>query len=86
MQQHMDDKNMMESILLTTKGACDLYLHGTIESTSPEVHRAFQQILEDTLCMQNDIYAKMSAKGWYSSQQAQQQQVDQTRQQYASQQ
>ena len=28
----MDERNIMENILLTTKGVCDLYLHGTIES------------------------------------------------------
>lgn len=30
----MDDKNLMEDVLLTVKGACDLYLHGTIESST----------------------------------------------------
>ena len=28
----MDDKCIMENLLLVTKGACDLYLHGSIES------------------------------------------------------
>ena len=28
----MDDKNVMENILLLEKGVCDLYMHGTIES------------------------------------------------------
>ena len=27
----MDDKCIMENLLLTTKGVCDLYMHGTIE-------------------------------------------------------
>ena len=30
----MDDKCIMENLLLTTKGVCDLYLHGTIESST----------------------------------------------------
>ena len=29
----MDDKCIMENILLTEKGVCDLFLHGTIESS-----------------------------------------------------
>ena len=37
----MNDKDIMEGILLTTKGVCDLYLHGSIESATPNVHQAF---------------------------------------------
>ena len=28
----MDDKALMEDMLMTVKGVCDLYMHGTIES------------------------------------------------------
>ena len=34
----MNDKEIMEGILLTTKGVCDLYMHGSIESATPNVH------------------------------------------------
>ena len=30
----MNDQEILENLLLTTKGACDLYLHGTIESAT----------------------------------------------------
>ena len=79
----MNDQMIMENILLTTKGACDLYMHGTIESATQNVQKAFDDALNDSLCMQGDIYQKMAAKGWYPSQQAQQQQIDQVRQKYA---
>ncbi len=69
----MDDKCIMENLLNVTKGACDLYLHGTIESPTMNVHQAFDNALNDTLCMQDDIYKKMSAKGWYTTEQAEQQ-------------
>ncbi len=81
----MDDKNLMENILLTTKGVADLYLHGTIESNTANVHQAFDKALHDTLCMQDDIYKKMAAKGWYPVQQAQQTQIDQVRQKFSGQ-
>ncbi|MEA4891153.1 MAG: spore coat protein [Peptococcaceae bacterium] len=81
----MEDKDLMEDILLTAKGACDLYLHGTIESATPKVHGAFDQALKGTLQMQNQVYSKMSQKGWYPTQQAQQQQIQQVAQQYAGQ-
>lgn len=81
----MNDQMIMENILLTTKGACDLYMHGAIESATQNVQQAFDGALNDSLCMQGDIYQKMAAKGWYSAQKAQQQQIDQVRQKYAGQ-
>ena len=79
----MNDQSIMENILLTTKGVCDLYMHGTIESATQNVQQTFDTALNDSLCMQSDIYQKMSQKGWYQTQQAQQQQVDQVRSKFA---
>ncbi|NNJ29792.1 spore coat protein [Lacrimispora defluvii] len=79
----MDDKCIMENLLNVTKGACDLYLHGTIESPTMNVHQAFDNALNDTLCMQDDIYKKMSAKGWYTTEQAEQQKISKVKNQFA---
>ena len=79
----MNDQNIMEDILMTTKGVCDLYMHGTIESAGSNVRPVFDSALSDSLCMQDDIYQKMSAKGWYQTSEAPQQQVDQVRQKFA---
>ncbi|MBS6642795.1 MAG: spore coat protein [Clostridiaceae bacterium] len=79
----MDDKCIMENLLLTTKGVCDLYLHGTIESSTQNVHQVFDRALEDSLCMQDDIYQKMSAKGWYTTEQAEQQKIQKVKNQFA---
>ena len=80
----MNDQSIMENLLLTTKGVCDLYMHGTIESATPNVHRAFDAALSDNLCMQEDIYKKMSDKGWYTAQQAEQQKINQVKQKYSN--
>ncbi len=80
----MDDKLIMEDILTTVKGAADLYLHGTIESATINIHQAFDQKLNDTLQMQNEIYSKMSQRGWYAEEQAEQQRVDQTKQKFSA--
>ena len=61
----MDDKSLMENLLLLEKGACDLYLHGTVESATEQVHGVFRAALTESLCMQDTIYTKMSEKGWY---------------------
>ena len=52
----MDDKCLMESLLMSVKGVCDLYLHGTIESNTEHVHSAFDQALCNSLTIQNEIY------------------------------
>ena len=54
----MNDKDIMEGILLTTKGVCDLYLHGSIESATPNVHQAFNTALNDA-----QVKQKFSAMG-----------------------
>ena len=82
----MNDQAIMENLLLTAKGVCDLYMHGAIESSDQNVHRAFDSALGNSLDMQETIYQAMSAKGWYPMQQADQQQRDQVKQKFASQQ
>ena len=81
----MNDQSIMENLLLTPKGVCDLYMHGTIESSTPNVHRAFDAALSDNLCMQEDIYKKMTDKGWYETTPADAQQVAQVKQKYTMQ-
>ena len=82
----MNDQKIMENLLLTTKGACDLYLHGAIESATQNVNAAFDNALDQSLCMQDGIYQQMAAQGWYPSEQATQQQLDKVRNKFANQQ
>lgn len=79
----MDDKCIMEDLLITTKGACDLYHHGTVESSTGNVHEAFKWAMNEALAMQNGIYSSMAAKGWYPPDEAPKQKVDQVRQKYS---
>ena len=80
----MNDKEIMEGILLTTKGACDLFMHGSIESGTPKVHQAFSTALNDAICMQSNVYKQMSDHGWYTTEQAQQQKLQQVKQKYST--
>ncbi len=80
----MDDKLIMDNILTATKGECDLMMHGAIESSTADVHSAFSQVLSDSICMQNSIYKKMSEKGWYPAEQAEQQKIDAAKQKYSN--
>jgi len=82
-EKAMDDKCIMENLLLTEKGVCDLYVHGTIESSTTNVHQTFNQALNDSLCLQDDIYKQMSARGWYQTEQAEQQKIQKVKNQFA---
>ena len=80
----MDDKCIMENILLTEKGVCDLFLHGTIESSTANVHQAFNTALNDSLCMQDELYKKMAQKGWYPTEQAEEQTIQKVKQKFSN--
>ena len=78
----MDDRDIMENILLTTKGVGDLYMHGSIESATPNVRQAFNTALNDSLSMQSGIYQQMSDHGWYTAEQAEPQKMQQVKQKF----
>ncbi len=80
----MEDKDIMEKELLIVKGVCDLYLHGTIESTTAEVHCAFKEALNTSLDIQNKLYNLMAEKGWYQTQTVEQQKIDTVKQKFQS--
>ena len=73
----MDDKMIMENLLNTTKGVCDLYMHGAIESCTPNVRQANFE-----LGMQDELYKQMQQKGWYAAEQAAPQRTQQMKQKY----
>ena len=79
----MEDKELMEKELLIIKGVCDLYLHGTIESSTAEVHAAFKDALNISLDIQNKIYNLMSEKGWYPMTTVEQNKIDTVKQKYS---
>lgn len=81
----MNDKELFEDILVAVKTSSDLLLHGTIESSTQNVHCAFDTALKDTLNMQNEIYNKMSQKGWYPAEQAEQNKISQVKQNFSAQ-
>ena len=80
----MEERDLMEKELLIIKGVCDLYLHGSIESTTAEVHSAFKDALNKSLDIQNKIYNLMAEKGWYKTETAEQQKIDAAKQKFSN--
>ena len=81
----MNDKQIMEGILNCTKGVCDLYLHGTVESSTENVHGTFRAALTESLCMQDTLYSKMAAKGWYPAEQVEGNKIGTVKQKFSAQ-
>ena len=63
----MDNKTMLEGILWDLKCLADLFLHGTIESGTKNVHQVFEGSLSDVLTLQNNLYTLMSDEGMYQT-------------------
>ena len=82
----MQDKEIMENILINLKSECDLFMHGAVESSTPEVHAAFTNAFNEALTMQNEVYAKMSQKGWYPQSNADSNQINAVKQKFSQQQ
>ena len=80
----MQDKLLMQDILMLEKGVCDLYMHGAIESSTVNINETFKNALNESLAMQDEIYKKMESKGWYQTQQAPQQQIDSVKQKFSN--
>ena len=78
----MDDKNLMENLLMLEKGVCDLFMHGAIESSTGSVHQTFSSALNNSLSMQESIYGKMSSRGRYLSENVDQQKIESVKQKF----
>jgi len=78
----MDDRCIMENLLLTTKGAVDLYMHGAVEASTANVRQAFSRAFDEALSMDDTIYQQMTAKGWYQIENAPQQKITEIKQKF----
>jgi len=61
----MNDKLIMENILLLLKGSCEVYVHGTQEASNKEIHDVLKSGLDEMLKLQDEVYQKMVECGWY---------------------
>ena len=79
----MNDREIMENMLLLEKGVCDLFMHGTIESASTDVHQTFNTSFFFNDTATTEIYTKMAQKGWYPMEQAPQSKINEVKNQFA---
>lgn len=62
----MDDKIIMNTALTLTKNACDIMMHGAIESNNQKVKKTFTSTLDQFLSVQGDIFSEMESAGLYN--------------------
>ncbi len=60
-----------------------IYIFTGRSSDTQNVHAAFDNALEQSLQMQDAIYKKMAAKGWYPTEQADQQKIQKVKAKYS---
>ena len=61
----MSDQVLMDNYLLLLKSTVEVYVHGTLESSTVDVRELLQSCLNNIIQMQGDTFDKMAQAGWY---------------------
>ena len=61
----MNDQLLMDNYLLLLKSTMEVYVHGTLESSNPDVRDLLKYGLDETVKHQANTYDKMTEYGWY---------------------
>lgn len=62
----MNDQILMDNYLLILKSTIEVYVHGTLESSNPDVRSTLKEGLDSTIKHQANTYDKMTEYGWYT--------------------
>lgn len=85
-QQSFGDQEMMNDVLSSQKLLTGNYNNFANECASPALLSEMMNILNEEHQIQHQVFDEMQKRGWYQTEPAQQQKVDQCKQQYATQQ
>ncbi len=78
------DQEMMGDILSTQKFMTGGYNATANEASEPSVKTAFMSILEDEHQIQHDVFQEMKGRGWYQTETAPQDKVNQIKQKFSA--
>ncbi len=62
----MNDNLIMENYLLVLKSTVEVFVHGTLESSNPDVRNLLKKGLDIIMTAQADTYDTMTEYGWYT--------------------
>ena len=83
--QIMGEKELLQDSLISQKLVTSTYNIFAGECVSEQLRGAMLNILDDEHRIQADIFCALQAKGWYQTEPADQNKVQQTRQKYSCQ-
>jgi len=78
----LNDRDILNEMITLEKHAANLYHTATIEANHQALHQTCSNLMNETLQCQRHLFQLMSQKGWYKTQNADQQQIGQTYQQF----
>lgn len=61
----MNDQLIMDNYLLILKSTVEVYVHGTLESSNPDIRLTLKEGLDNTMSAQARTYDEMTRYGWY---------------------
>ena len=59
------DKLLMENYLLVLKSTVEVFVHGTLESSNPDIRKTLKEGLDSIMDSQASTYDLMTKYGWY---------------------
>ena len=77
------DKERSTDLLQREKHLAGVYNSSLLEAATPEVVSCLKELLGDTCSMQQQLFQDMNARGWYPVTKAEEQKINQIKQQNA---
>ena len=80
----LGDKEILQDSLLVQKQMTSSYNTFAGECVDPQLRSTMLNILSDEHRIQAELFTTMQSHGWYQTEQAQQQKIQQTKQKFSS--
>jgi len=82
--QILNEKSILQDSLISQKLVTDSYNTFAGECVNPQLRNAMLDILDDEHTIQSNIFNCMQNHGWYQTQPAEQQKIQQARQKFST--
>lgn len=79
-----DDREMISDVLSSQKFMTDGYNTSANEAAEPTVKNAMMSILDDEHSIQHDVFLEMQKRGWYQTEAAPMQKIQETKDKFSS--
>jgi spore coat protein CotF len=79
-----DEKMKMTDLLTSQKTLCSLYNTYCCEAADTEVRNSLADLLADEHRIQTELFSEMSTRGWYQTEQAEEQKIQSERMKFSS--